>query len=281
MLDYRIETFLALCHTMSYRKTAELLSMTQPAVTQHMQALEREYGVKLFVYKSRILSKTPECEKLEELARATFYNCNSLKDSFKSSNKNTINFGVTKTIGDYILPSSVAKLLKNDYYKINIHVDNTQNLLKKLENFEIDICLIEGAFDKLKYDYLTHSNHNLVGICSQEHQFAGKAIELTDLLNETLLVREDGSGTRWVFDNYLKSMSHNYSSFANIGMLNSFKLITSAVAGGAGVSFVYDIVATNPALATFTLKDFQLTHEFNFCYLKNSHAKKYINYLNI
>ena len=40
MLDRRVETFLKLCETMSYRAAAEQLHITQPAVTQHIHALE-------------------------------------------------------------------------------------------------------------------------------------------------------------------------------------------------------------------------------------------------
>ena len=50
MLDYRIYTFLTLFKEMNYRKTAEKLNMTQPGVTQHIQYLEKHYGVKLFEY---------------------------------------------------------------------------------------------------------------------------------------------------------------------------------------------------------------------------------------
>ena len=42
MLDYRMNTFLTVCDTMNYRKAAELLHITQPAVTQHIQFLEKE-----------------------------------------------------------------------------------------------------------------------------------------------------------------------------------------------------------------------------------------------
>ena len=43
MLDFRIYTFLELCKTLSYTKTAEKLHMTQPAVTQHIKFLEELY----------------------------------------------------------------------------------------------------------------------------------------------------------------------------------------------------------------------------------------------
>ena len=58
MLDFRIQTFLTLCETLSYTKTAALLHITQPTVTQHIQFLENEYGCKLFCYSRKSLSLT-------------------------------------------------------------------------------------------------------------------------------------------------------------------------------------------------------------------------------
>ena len=50
MLDYRMDTFLTLCEQMNYRKTADLLHISQPAVTQQIHHLETQYGQKLFQY---------------------------------------------------------------------------------------------------------------------------------------------------------------------------------------------------------------------------------------
>ena len=48
MLDFRVETFLTVCRTMNYTRAAEELNITQPAVSQHIAHLERDYGVPLF-----------------------------------------------------------------------------------------------------------------------------------------------------------------------------------------------------------------------------------------
>ena len=56
-MDQRLETFLTVCATMNYRKAAEQLHLTQPAVTKQIQALEALYGVRLFTYDSRKLRK--------------------------------------------------------------------------------------------------------------------------------------------------------------------------------------------------------------------------------
>ena len=64
MLDYRIDTFMVLCREMNYRKTAEILRMTQPGVTQHIHFLENHYGVRLFTYDGRRLTRTKHAEAL-------------------------------------------------------------------------------------------------------------------------------------------------------------------------------------------------------------------------
>lgn len=65
MLDYRVLTFLALYDEMNYRRTAEKLNMTQPGVTQHIHYLENYYGVKLFEYDGRTLSRTKNAQRLK------------------------------------------------------------------------------------------------------------------------------------------------------------------------------------------------------------------------
>ena len=65
MLDHRILTFITLYKEMNYRKTAQLLNMTQPGVTQHIHHLEEFYGVKLFSYTGRQLTRTRQAELLK------------------------------------------------------------------------------------------------------------------------------------------------------------------------------------------------------------------------
>ena len=58
MLDFRIHTFLCVCRHMNYTRAAAELHITQPAVSQHIRYLEREYGAKLFSYKGKHLQLT-------------------------------------------------------------------------------------------------------------------------------------------------------------------------------------------------------------------------------
>ena len=53
MLDFRVDTFLAVCRCMSFTRAAAALHITQPAVSQHIRALEAQYGVRFFSFEGK------------------------------------------------------------------------------------------------------------------------------------------------------------------------------------------------------------------------------------
>ena len=133
MLDHRIETFLTLCDVMNYRETAELLHITQPAVTQHIQFLERAYDCRLFVYESRRLVKTDAARMLEEYARAMRAQEQTMRQKMQSGGIQELKIGATKTIGDYVITEQIHLYLSTKENALTLIVDNTEHLLKLLE----------------------------------------------------------------------------------------------------------------------------------------------------
>lgn len=93
MIDYRIPTFLALYELMNYRRTAEQLKLSQPAVTQQIHALEGEYGCRLFTYDGSRLYRTPEAEKLAQYARAAVYNDQRMRQELSAPKILTLRLG--------------------------------------------------------------------------------------------------------------------------------------------------------------------------------------------
>ena len=110
-MDQRLETFLTVCATMNYRKAAEQLHLTQPAVTKQIQALEALYGVRLFTYDSRKLRKTAQGETLEIYAISQRYQDEELRRALKRQEKTSLRIGATKSIGDYILLPQIIRFL--------------------------------------------------------------------------------------------------------------------------------------------------------------------------
>ena len=281
MIDYRMKTFLTLCQELNCRRTAERLFMTQPAVTQHIHLIEAEYNIKLFDYNGRQLSKTEDCIKLEEYLKSATYNELAFKKSLEGGKKKKVAIGATKTIGDYVVDDKILELLKNPNIELEFVIDNTQTLLSRLDSFTLDILLVEGFFDKAKYGYQLIKKEKLVGLCNKEHPFNGQHIKLEDTIKERLLLREQGSGTRAVFENAMLANNYKLSVFENKVEISSFHLIKEAIAKNYGISFVYESFAKRINQGIFYLEDINLTHEFNYVYLKDTSAKQLIELIKL
>ena len=278
MLDYRILTFLKLCETMNYRITAEELNMTQPAVTQHIHYLEEEYKCKLFIYNRKKLEKTNQAILLEEYARSAYYNEIYLKRKIKSENKIKINIGATKTIGEFVIGEKIKKLVKNEKYDISLTIDNTENLIKLMELNKLDFILVEGIFNKDKYGYRLYKKDEFIGICSKSHKFNGKSIKFEELFEEDIIIREEGSGTRGIFEQFLSENSFSLEFFKKKITINNFNLIKELVSANCGISFVYNsVVNKNDDIGKFYFKN-KIEREFNYLYLKNTSAKELIDF---
>lgn len=279
MLDYRILTFLKLCKTMNYHTAAEELHMSQPSVTNHIKSLEQEYNCKLFIYNNKQLFQTKEALILKSFATSAYYNDLDLRNKLnKSTNKIKIRMGATKTIGDFVVKDNIVSFLKDDNYEFSLIIDNTEHLLKNLDENKLDFALIEGFFNKNNYDYKLYSTEKFIGICAKDHPFSNKSINIKDVFKESIIIREKGSGTRAIFEKELEKQNYSIDNFKKITSISSFELIKSLVIENHAISFVYDIIAkSDKNLSTFQIEGMNIFKSFNYVFLKNTRAKKLIN----
>ena len=269
MLDYRVDTFLTLCEQMNYRKTAEMLHISQPAVTQQIHYLENQYGQKLFVYENRRLVKTEAAAILEQYARAAKLQQQDLLQKLESSPIHTLRIGATKTIGDYYLKEDIRRYLQSPDNALTLIVDNTEHLLRLLEENELDFSVVEGFFDKTRFDSILLRREPFVGICRKDHPFAGREVTMEELLQQTIIHREAGSGTRAILEQELRGYNESLQRFQRHICISSFNIILDLVKQGFGVSFVYNILAdSDPGLAKFSIRGESVVREFNVVYLK-------------
>ena len=278
MVDYRVDTFLTLCQLMNYRKTADALGITQPAVTQQIHFLERKYGCKLFTYQNSRLTKTAAAVTLEQYARAMRLQDQHLRDKL-SSTVRELRIGATKTIGDYVLKEHIQRYLMQEDHALSLFVDNTEHLLKMLDGNQLDFAVIEGYFDRTLFDSQLFRKEPFVGICPQNHRFAGREVGLEELLHETIIHREAGSGTRAILEQKLHGYNESLERFRRQICISSFPVILDLVKNGFGVSFVYEVLADNhPDIAKFTIQGEPIVREFNIVYLKHADLQEKLNW---
>lgn len=274
MIDAKLVTFLKLYELMNYRKTAEELNLTQPAVTSQIKLLERDYGCKLFVYNKRVLSRTPEAEVLRSYAENLLYEEDNLRLKLHHKKGCNIKMGATKTIGEFVISKQVAKYTMEKDNTLSVFIDNTENLLKQIDNGTIDFALIEGNFDRNKYGYSILRNEPFVGICSKNHPFAGKQIPIADILDQHLIIREEGSGTRQIFEDIISGQNHVIEDFTKVSTISNFGLMMDVLKAVNGITFAYKAVLNkHEELTEFGLKNIKLVHEFNYVFLNNQFAR--------
>ncbi len=134
-------------------------------------------------------------------------------------------------------------------------------------------------FDKDRFDSILLRREPFVGICRRDHPFAGREVSIDELLGETIIHREDGSGTRAILEQELMGYNESLSRFHRRICISSFKVILDLVREGFGVSFVYNVLAdSDPELAKFTLQDDRVIREFNIVYLKYADQREKIGW---
>ena len=275
-MDSKLHTFLTLCQTMNYRLAAEHLHLSQPAVTKQIQSLEQSLQTKLFHYDGHILHKTEKCLLLERYAISQQYQFEELQLAIADKKRLMLRIGATKTIGDYVLIDAIKDYLSNPSHELSLVVDNTKHLLQMLDENQLDFAVIEGTFSKTKYDSYLLRMEPFVGICAKGSPLCGKQVSIETLLSETIIVREEGSGTRRIFEERLTASGYELSDFNREVSISSFVSMKALVAGGIGISFMYQsVVSKENDIGTFTVPGITEPHAFHVVYTRNTNAKSY------
>ena len=161
-------------------------------------------------------------------------------------------------------------------------VENTHILQKMLWEGKIDFALLEGHFNQNQFEYKLLSNELFIGVCSPNSKLASKIIDLNELLEQNLILREPGSGTRDILEQalYNKNLSiKDFNRKIEIGNMNAIKELCHQ---DIGITFMYQEAIkkelSNGYLQKIQIRDFNISHPFNFVYLKNCPDKSQIEY---
>ena len=278
MLDFRVETFLTVCRTMNYTRAAEELNITQPAVSQHIAHLERDYGVPLFAYRNKKLQLTDAGALLRDALSTMAHDERLLRDRMRSSATGArveLSLGMTLTAGEYLVAAPLADYLRrHPELHVAVRSGGTSELLALLNAGEIDCAFVEGFFDKNAYAWDVFRTERLVCVCAADHEFAARPVRVEDLFDERLIVREPGSGTRAVLEHALAARNLALASFARTTEVGSINVIKSLVAGGFGLSFMFAAAVSDDVargrLSLIEIAGPPICHDITFIRLKGS-----------
>ncbi len=275
-----MKTFLTVCETMNYREAAEKLFITQPAVSQQIRYLENYYGCRLFTYDGKKLLMTKEARILQRSAVSIEYQENRLAESLKKqSDTLTLSIGVTKTIAEFVICEHVMQYLKDPGNQLNLEVDNTDAIFRKLDAGKLDFAVIEGFFNSAQYGSRLYQKEPYLGLCSRENPLAGRTVPMDEIFSQDLLLREEGSGTRRIFETILHEHNHTIADFPHVTCIGDVTLLEHLLAHDLGISFGYRAIAeaSFSRLATFSVEGWEVSREFNYIFLKDAGIEELVD----
>lgn len=227
----------------SFRKASESLHLSQPAVSQHIHALEEELGLRLFDRSGTRIALTPAGRlllKYAERSARVLEEAQTALARLDGEVSGALHLGASTTIAQYILPRILGAFLKgNPKVALSMVSGNTEEIVALLLKDTIILGIIEGpplAKEIHKEKFL---EDRMVLIAPRSHEWTGLAsVPLASLAEVPLLLREQGSGSRRVVEQAIKKAGLPLNQLHIRMELDSTEAIVSGVEAGLGLGFV-------------------------------------------
>ncbi len=282
MLNFKLDTFLSLCETRSYTRTAEYLHITQPAVTQHIKYLESYYGTKLLYYdEKKRIHLTEHGRLLRAYAQTVKADSEILKRKLASplEKPDELKIGSLTTIGESLVPRIVARYLETfPDKKISIYLGETDDLLVQLKNGRVHFCIVDTYCPPDQFESGELFESETVCICSPRHPLAGKTVDFKDLNHYRLIFLHGNTNSHRNLRHILRENNQDvqgFSSYVEVGTMNT---VRNMVIQNIGISFIYRFAVQksldNGSLSQIHIKNYAADTHFNFVWMKNSFFSK-------
>ena len=203
--NFRLVVFRAVAEQNSFRKAAEELHLTQPAVSLQIKALEEDLGVQLFDRTGARIALTEAGKVLlgySQQANALFVQAEHDIAALSGDHAGQLALGASSTIAQYVLPRLLGEFSR-EHPRVHPTMisGNTEQIVEALEELKIDLGLIEGPSRSRDVKTEPFLEDELVLIVAAAHEWAElKSIPCSEIAAAPLLMRERGSGTRRVVE---------------------------------------------------------------------------------
>jgi len=241
--NFRLIVFRAVARHLSFRKAAEELYLTQPAVSQQIKALEDDLGTQLFDRSGAAVRLSPAGTTLLKYAQRSsdlLARAEHELASLNGSNAGPLSLGASTTIAQYVLPG-----LLSEFCQIHPRVfpslvsGNTERIVTSVEDRSIALGFIEGPPHSRDVKTEPFLQDELVLIVPAAHPWAERSsVAPAEITEASLLMRERGSGSRQVLEQALERAGIKRRLLQVVMELDSTEAIKSAVEAGFGVGFV-------------------------------------------
>ena len=241
MLDARMESLLMICDKNSFTRAAEALSLTQPAISHHIRALEQELGVRLF-YRSRgELKLTKEGEIVALYARRMKGMHEKMLRALSDAERQmtSIRVGITHTAESSLIAEVLAQYsTSSPGIRLTIITDTIKNLYDMLDQYELDLAIVEGRVEGNMNAVLLDTDYLVCVVCNESPLAKKSMVTLGDIRKEKMILRLPGSGTQNLFISHLESIGMSIDDFDVALEVDNIATIKDLIRKNMGISIL-------------------------------------------
>ena len=274
-MESRLKIFHTVAQLKSFTKAAQVMNLTQPAITFQIKNLEDHFQTRLFYRDANKISLTPSGKVLFRHVEIILNEYeNAKKEIAKVSGKlrGEIRIGIASLLGKYLMPKLIGHF-KNEHSLIEISmlVGNSGKLIQELKEHALDLVIVSEPISAQHFIVRHFLDDELVVIINPHHKWAQREfIEMDDLLTESFVDREEGSGTREVFKNFLSTRNISLKNLNVIMTMGGSESVMSAVESGVAYGIVSKMAVSREIemglLKQVKIKDVVLKRKFLIVY---------------
>lgn len=248
----QLRIFLVVAQEQHFTRAAEILYITQPAVSAAIQSLEEEYGVKLFHRIGRHIEIT-QAGKLLQVEAQKILDCVALTErglrELNNFQRGELKLGSSLTVGNYWLPEKISRF-KRKYPGISVDcvLANTEEICEGTASGLFDLGLIEAEVKpslKSCLDFEPVGGDHLVIVVGKSHPWYERGkIDVGELYSTGWVMRESGSGTQQSFEQALQSWGVVISELDVILVLNTGEMVKAVVETGVGATAISELMVS-------------------------------------
>lgn len=271
-----LRTLLLVIEQGGFSAAAAFLNISQPAVSQQVQSLEKELGVELLHRGRRgVAQVTVYGEAVLDFARSTLAAYDALRDELgrlQSVIKGELRLAASTTPGEYLVPQLMADFqAQHSQVEVRLSVGDTADVVRRVMGGECDLGFIGAPVEQPGLTLKNLAADEIVLAVYPEHPFAGREqVTWEEALAQPLIVREQGSGTRQTVEQALAAQGNTLPAESVALTLGSTQAVVQAIRDQLGIGFVSQraIVRVPPAerLLTVKIEGLNLTRDLFIVY---------------
>ena len=244
----QLRTFLMVVDHGSFSAAARVMHVSQPAVTMQIQALEADLDATLLDRQYRRVELTEAGRALLPAARSIIADMEKARESIASLSGTVggrLQLAASTTPGQYLLPRLLGPFLRdNSEVTASLAVMDSAAVVEAVETGEADFGMTGAEIRGAKVHFEPMGTDDLVMICPPDHPLLRQSsVEISQVVEHPFILREEGSGTRQVTGDVLRSAGIDPGDLNLVMELGTGEAIVSAVEGGLGIAVVSYFVA--------------------------------------